>query len=250
MFLAIDTVFEQCSVAIIDKDLTVFSAQTHFGKREQTQQILPMVDAALKRADITLQNITALIFNRGPGAFSGIRINTAVVQALSVAHDIPCVGVSSLQTIAQHALDTQGLTHVYAALDARMKQVYFGEYIEQSGIMVDAVANQAKASEQHEEASINDAEIYGDQKENSEKLLDYGLQTEQLIPIVGNGAELLQAQSTQEVVVHEGFPDAVCLAKLGLHQYAKIGGVSAAQALPVYLRNNAWKTLKEQGKSS
>ena len=135
MFLAVDTVFEQCSIAVVTEDLTVLSLDTHFGKREQTQQILPMIDAALKQAGVSLKDLTALIFNRGPGAFSGIRINTAVVQALSVAHDLPCVGVSSLQALAQTGFDNHGLPHVYAALDARMKQVYFGEFVNQSGIM-------------------------------------------------------------------------------------------------------------------
>ena len=55
--------------------------------------------------------------------FSGIRINTAVTRALSVAHDIPCVGVSSLQAIAQAAYQKYGVTEVYSALDARMQQV-------------------------------------------------------------------------------------------------------------------------------
>ena len=103
------------------------------GKRQQTQQILPMIDAALLEANLKLADIQALIFNRGPGAFSGIRINTAVVQALSVAHDLPCVGVSSLQAIAQCAYQQYGVTEVYSALDARMQQVYFGHYkIEQT----------------------------------------------------------------------------------------------------------------------
>ncbi|MGO2997220.1 MAG: tRNA (adenosine(37)-N6)-threonylcarbamoyltransferase complex dimerization subunit type 1 TsaB, partial [Moraxellaceae bacterium] len=97
MFLAMDTVFDQCSIAILDSSGQVLSSRTEKGKREQTQQILPMIDAALSEAQLQLADIQALIFNRGPGAFSGIRINTAVVQALSVAHDLPCVGVSSLQ---------------------------------------------------------------------------------------------------------------------------------------------------------
>ena len=118
MFLAMDTVFDQCSIAILDANGQVLSSHTETGKRQQTQQILPMIDAALSEANL----------RRGPGAFSGIRINTAVVQALSVAHDIPCVGVSSLQAIAQCAYKKYGLTQVYSALDARMQQVYFGQY--------------------------------------------------------------------------------------------------------------------------
>nr|WP_261869104.1 tRNA (adenosine(37)-N6)-threonylcarbamoyltransferase complex dimerization subunit type 1 TsaB [Psychrobacter sp. JCM 18901] len=116
MFLAMDTVFDQCSIAILDSSGQVLSSHTETGKRQQTQQILPMIDAALSEAQLRLADIQALIFNRGPGAFSGIRINTAVVQALSVAHDLPCVSVSSLQAIAQCAYQKYGLTHLYSAL--------------------------------------------------------------------------------------------------------------------------------------
>lgn len=225
MFLAVDTVFDQCSVAVVDRQLQVLSCHTEPGKREQTQLILPMIDAALKEAEIKLSDITALIFNRGPGPFSGIRINTAVVQALSVAHDLPCVGVSSLAAIAQAAYEQQKVEQVYAAFDARMKQVYFAQY------------------------QLNpDSQTMTLAEGSSEQLLDYEQSTEQVLPIAGNGADLLKAQQNQSVYP-ETTPNAVTLAKLGIAQYLHSGGVSAEQALPVYLRNDAWKTLKEQGKA-
>lgn len=225
MFLAVDTVFDQCSVAIVTEDLTVLSCHTQTGKREQTQQILPMIDTALKQADVKLSDIKALIFNRGPGPFSGIRINTAVIQALSVAHDLPCVGVSSLAAIAQAAYDEHGFDHVYAALDARMKQVYFGEY-----------------------ALSSDSKVMALVQSTEESLVDYDASTDKLLPIAGNGAALLSAQDDQKIA-SEIHPEAVELAKLGIAQFLKEGGVPAEQALPVYLRNDAWKTLKEQGKA-
>ena len=227
MFLAMDTVFDQCSVAILDASGQVLSSRTETGKRQQTQQILPMIDAALSESQLRLADIEALIFNRGPGAFSGIRINTAVVQALSVAHDIPCVGVSSLQAIAQQAYQQYGLIEVYSALDARMQQVYFGQYALIDNIM---------------------QPINQDNGENTERLLDYDSQTALNLPIVGNGATLLTLYDGQ--VSHEDvWPDAVVIGQLGIAQFVISGGTDAANALPKYLRNQAWKTLKEQGKA-
>ena len=227
MFLAIDTVFEQCSIAILDAKGQVLSSHTEQGKREQTQHILPMIDAALSEANLRLADIKALIFNRGPGAFSGIRINTAVVQALSVAHDIPCVGVSSLQAIAQCAYQRYGLTQVYSALDARMQQVYFGQYALIDHIMQPVVQENG---------------------EDTERLLDYDSQTAANLPIVGNGAPLLKANDEQ-IYHEEVWPDAVVIGQLGIAQFIQTGGSEAANALPKYLRNQAWKTLKEQGKA-
>ncbi len=227
MFLAMDTVFDQCSIAILDTSGQVLSSHTETGKRQQTQQILPMIDAALSETQLKLADIQALIFNRGPGAFSGIRINTAVVQALSVAHDIPCVGVSSLQAIAQAAYQQYGLSEVYSALDARMQQVYFGQYALIDNIM----------------QSVNQ-----ENGEDSEQLLDYDSQTTLDISIVGNGASLLTLHDGQ-IIYTEIHPDATVIGQLGIAQFIATGGTEASQALPKYLRNQAWKTLKEQGKA-
>ena len=232
MFLAMDTVFDQCSIAILDANGQVLSSHTETGKRQQTQQILPMIDAALSEAKVRLADIQALIFNRGPGAFSGIRINTAVVQALSVAHDIPCVGVSSLQAIAQCAYKKYGLTQVYSALDARMQQVYFGQY----SILGDVAGNAMMQP------------VLANDSDSTEQLLDYDSQTTLNLPIVGNGATLLKAHDEQ-VGYEDVWPDAVVIGQLGIAQFINVGGTDAANALPRYLRNQAWKTLKEQGKA-
>ncbi|WLP93993.1 tRNA (adenosine(37)-N6)-threonylcarbamoyltransferase complex dimerization subunit type 1 TsaB [Psychrobacter sp. M13] len=227
MFLAMDTVFDQCSIAILDSNGTVISSQTETGKRMQTQQILPMIDAALTETQLKLTDIRALIFNRGPGAFSGIRINTAVVQALSVAHDIPCVGISSLQAIAQSAYEQYSVEQVYSALDARMQQVYFGQYTLVEGIM---------------------QPVFDKQNADTEQLLDYESQTSLNLAIAGNGAALLALQDAQ-AIYEDITPDAAIIGQLGIAQFNVIGGTDAALALPKYLRNQAWKTLKEQGKA-
>ncbi len=231
MFLAMDTVFDQCSIAILDSSGKVISNQTETGKRQQTQQILPMIDSALKGNQLRLADVQALIFNRGPGAFSGIRINTAVVQALSVAQDLPCVAISSLQAIAQSAYVQHGLTQVYSALDARMQQVYFGHYCLMDGIMQPAPVD----------AESMDAA-------DTEQLLDYDSQTPLNLPIVGNGASLLKHYDGQ-LSYDDINPDAAIIGQLGIAQFVASGGTEAAQALPEYLRNQAWKTLKEQGKA-
>ncbi len=224
--LAIDTVFNKCGIAILQDNKIIYQDE-QFGKRQQTQQILPMIEKALQTANLTLNELSALVFNRGPGAFSGIRINTAVVQALSVACDIPCVAVSSLQVLAQSAWENNAqFDHIYALLDARMQQVYLGEFQLQDGIM--------------QAVSVD-----------NETLLDYGKQTEKNLPLIALASDDKQLLAThKEQIYQEDIEvNASILAKLGVYQFEQQGGVSAELALPVYLRNNAWKTLKEQGKS-
>lgn len=256
-FLAMDTVFDQCSVAIIDSDQRILADATILGKRQQSQQILPMIDSLLTQAHLQLSDLCAIIFNQGPGAFSGIRINTAVTQALAVSHDLPCVGVSSLQAIAQSAFEQFGQTHLYSALDARMQQVYFGEYQldAPSQLMAPVIKNEVAKSDHETNRQANQNSPKTNQKNNpelfnthQETLLDYNLQTPLNLPICGNGAPFLALQPNQPTF-EQISPDATVLARLGLAQFLAKGGVEAAFALPNYLRNQAWKTLKEQGKS-
>ncbi|USZ15044.1 tRNA (adenosine(37)-N6)-threonylcarbamoyltransferase complex dimerization subunit type 1 TsaB [Moraxella sp. FZFQ2102] len=224
--MAFDTVFEQCSVAIVQDD-TVLYHKTIAGNRGQTEIILEMVDEALMQTNLSLAQIDCLAFNRGPGAFSGIRINTAVVQALSVASDTPCVGVSSLAALADTACQNETFadnTVLSAVMDARQNQVYQGRFVIKHGAL----------------STDADGKIIGD-----ESLLDYD---SPLIAdvIVGDGASLVQHDNAKIVQVH---PTAVDIARLGMTAYQQGQAVSADNALPVYLRDNAWKTLAEQGKA-
>ncbi|MFB6348098.1 tRNA (adenosine(37)-N6)-threonylcarbamoyltransferase complex dimerization subunit type 1 TsaB [Moraxella sp. ZJ142] len=223
--MAFDTVFEQCSLAIV-QDNTVIYQQTIAGNRGQTEIILSMVDVALAASGLGLNEIDCLAFNRGPGAFSGIRINTAVVQALAVAADVPCVGVSSLAVLAdtaqlggQYADDTS----ITAVMDARQNQLYAGHFVIKNG----------KAT-----PIIQPNNPYG-----NEGLLDYGSQLVADV-ITGDGTALVESAATVAPVQ----PTAVDIARLAWHAYQAGQAVVAEQALPVYLRDNAWKTLAQQGK--
>ncbi|VEG13077.1 universal bacterial protein YeaZ [Moraxella cuniculi] len=225
IFMAFDTVFGQCSVAICDDEQVLYQ-QTLPTDRGQTEVILPMTEAALSATGLSLPAIDCLAFNRGPGAFSGIRINTAVVQALSVAAQLPCVGVSSLAVLAdtaQQAASYADGSRIVALIDARQNQLYAGQFIIQDGKI---------------NAINEDNNPHG-----NEYLLDYGEQIAADV-IVGDGGELVRADA-QRVSIH---PTAVDIARQAVGIYQQGGATTAAQALPVYLRDNAWKTLTEQGK--
>jgi tRNA threonylcarbamoyladenosine biosynthesis protein TsaB len=114
-----------------------------------------------------------------------------------------------------------------------MQQVYFGQY----ELVTDDKLGHSIVQP-----------VLADGNDSTEQLLDYDSQTALNLPIAGNGAPLLALQNHQ--VCHDDiWPDAVVIGQLGIAQFANDGGTEAAQALPKYLRNQAWKTLKEQGKA-
>lgn len=218
--LALETANEQCSVALIDQHQELFF-QLDDRAKAQTQTILPMIEAALRDTQTELHELTAIAFSRGPGSFSGVRINAAVTQALAWANDLPVIAVSTLQALAQAAYQTHQLQQVTAVLDARMQEVYLANYV------------------------LDDAGIM--QLDGEERLLNYAdAQAAAQFTVVGSGAHLIATTETQVSAVQ---PNAHHIALLARHYALNEQWVPAEQALPVYLRDNAWKKIAEQGKA-
>ena len=218
--LALETANEQCSVSIVDETQELFF-QLDARAKAQTQTILPMIDQAFTQLGLSASELTAIAFSRGPGSFSGVRINAAVTQALAWANDLPVVPVSSLQALAQAAYRVLGLKSVTAVLDARMQEVYIASFeLDQHGIM---------------------------QAVDEEQLLNYSNASQVVqFEIVGSGSVLIQPEQIQYKDLSATAQDIATIARLNVQQQK---WVSAEQALPVYLRDNAWKKIPEQGKA-
>lgn len=124
--LAIETATEACSVALYQDG----EVQERFeiAPRRHAALVLPWVEALLADAGITPAQLDAIAFGRGPGSFTGLRIAAGVTQGLAFAVDIPVVPVSTLAALAFGAHVASGQANILAALDARMKEVYWGAY--------------------------------------------------------------------------------------------------------------------------
>lgn len=131
--LLIDTATEACSVAL-EINGQVFN-RFEICPQQHSQRILPMIDEVLKEAKVTLQDLDYLGFGRGPGSFTGVRIATGVLQGLALGTGLKVVGVSTLATMAQQAYMQHQHENVVAAIDARMSEVYFGQYQQHDGVM-------------------------------------------------------------------------------------------------------------------
>lgn len=218
--LALETANEQCSVSVIDDTQELFF-QLDARAKAQTQTILPMIEQGLNDLGLAVSDLTAIAFSRGPGSFSGVRINAAVTQALAWSNNLPVIPVSTLQALAQAAYRLHGLTAVTAVLDARMNEVYVASYqLDAQGIM---------------------------QAVDEEQLLSYEQGAEAVkFTVVGSGANLVQETASEYKNVSATAQDIAMIARAA----AKTENwVSAELALPVYLRDNAWKKIPEQGKA-
>ncbi len=65
--------------------------------RAHQQNIIPVVDQALKKADIQKVDISAVAFTRGPGLLGSLLVGTSFAKSFSLAMDVPLVEVNHLQ---------------------------------------------------------------------------------------------------------------------------------------------------------
>src|SRR5262249_45450385 len=123
---AIDTSSAACSVALLQGG-RVFS-QYQLAPMQHTKIILKMIKTVMAEANLSLRELDAITYTVGPGSFTGIRIGSCVAQGIAFVHQLPIIGISSLQALAQTAFLKQGYRHSLICVDARMDQVYWANY--------------------------------------------------------------------------------------------------------------------------
>ena len=124
--LAFDTSTVTCAVALGDGARWAERVE-HAGQRH-SELLLPMIRALLAEAGVALAELDGIAYGAGPGSFTGLRIGCGVAQGLGFGANLPLLGVSTLEAMAETARSTRGWTRVVAAIDARMEEAYFAAF--------------------------------------------------------------------------------------------------------------------------
>ena len=127
--LAIDTCTEVCSVSLLSNQTRVSRFVKDVAK--SSGLILPLCDEVFSEVGIDVSELDQIVYTKGPGAFTGVRMCVGVVQGMSLAHDIPTMGFSTLEVVGFGATKKYQTNKVGVALDARMGEVYWGVYEDQ-----------------------------------------------------------------------------------------------------------------------
>lgn len=122
--LSIDTASNLCTVAILEdtkciKEIIVNDTRNH------SEKIMPVIEQVLTECNLTLQNIDLIICDKGPGSFTGIRIGVGTVLAFKDSLNIPCLGISSLESLAYN-ITSSGI--ICTLIDAKNNNLYFGVF--------------------------------------------------------------------------------------------------------------------------
>ena len=77
--------------------------------RAHQQNIVPVVDQALKQAEIKKTDLSAIAFTRGPGLMGSLLVGTSFAKSMALALDIPLIDVNHMQAhILAHFIEEEG----------------------------------------------------------------------------------------------------------------------------------------------
>lgn len=217
--LALDASTEACSAALL-------SGEAQWDRyavipRGHAQHLIGMVDELLQEAGLQPAALDLLVYGRGPGAFTGVRIGVGVTQGLAFGIGCQVFGVSTLEAVAQGCFRRTGKRRVLVAMDARMGEVYWAacELAPASGLMRAVDAERVSAPEQ-----VSLPKGWGDWGAAG---TGWGVYREALCLACG------------EPAVEEGdaLPHSLDMLLFGLDAFSRGAGEPAEAAAPVYLRD-------------
>lgn len=226
--LALDTSTEACSVALFHR-----GEKTHINElaqRTHTKRILPMIDEILENSGLRLNQVDALVFGRGPGSFTGVRVGAGIAQGLAFGADLPVIPISNLTAMAQAAFELHQAENVVVAIDARMNEVYFsqlvrekvrsdvGEFFQWREIITEQVCSPEQAIKQ-----LRDDNAFR----------------------VGTGWAAYSQFTEKNLTSSDiALPNALYMLELARVEYLQKHTISALEIEPIYLRNEVtWKKL-------
>jgi len=124
--LAIDTCTEIASVTLLTSGSRV--SRVLSGVQKSSGHILKLCDEVFHETGKQIKDVDSIIFTKGPGAFTGVRMCVGVVQGLSMSCNIPTMGFSTLELLGYRASKILKSENIAVALDARMGEVYWAVY--------------------------------------------------------------------------------------------------------------------------
>ena len=120
--LNIETATKNCSVALAKDGKTILCKEIAEEGYSHAERLHVFIEAIIKEAGITLQDLSAIAVSQGPGSYTGLRIGVSAAKGLCYALDIPLIAVDTLQALAAQVTISSGL--IIPMIDARRMEVY------------------------------------------------------------------------------------------------------------------------------
>ena len=132
MILAFETSAKAASVALYGNGKLLGEQYQNTGLTH-SQTLMVMAEDLLKQCGKTVKDVTAVAVAEGPGSFTGVRIGVAAAKGFAWGGELPCYGVSTLESMALSLGIYQG--YVCPCMDARRNQVYNALFYVNCGVV-------------------------------------------------------------------------------------------------------------------
>lgn len=226
-FLALETSTERLSLAVQNNhQVHAFEAA---GGALSSAKLIPAVMDLLQQSQLRLQDLDAIAFGRGPGAFTGLRTACSVAQGLALGAGLPVLPIDTLLCVAE-AVGSQA-ERIWVLMDARMQQVYAAAYVWQNNQWHCVQAPQLHHPQDLQLPSVWQGQRYC--------LAGNALSTPDLQPHLHH-----LHRSAAHIV--EMWPQATPMLRLANQAWARGEAVDADQALPLYVRDQVALTTAER----
>ncbi|MBK7000838.1 MAG: tRNA (adenosine(37)-N6)-threonylcarbamoyltransferase complex dimerization subunit type 1 TsaB [Rhodoferax sp.] len=234
--LAFDTTTQTMSIAVA-RTLDGHDLQwqhTGVGAAQASCDLIPAILKLMQRAQLRLDELDAICFGQGPGAFTGLRTACAVAQGLAMGAGVPVLPINSLLAIAEEArhtaLETTPRGIITTMLDARMDEVYIASYAFDAGQWTE----------------LQEARLLAPQ--NLDAYLDALAKP---CVLAGNvftvyHAQLAQTRACAAPAPVTALPTAAAMLRLAPQALQEGHAVRAKDALPCYVRDKVAQTTQER----
>ena len=120
--LAIESSCDDTAAAVLQNDVVLSNVVANqlihnqyggvvpeLASRAHQQNIVPVIDAALRKANIQKEQLTAIAFTQGPGLMGSLLVGSSFAKSLALALNIPLIAVNHMQAhILAHFISEEG----------------------------------------------------------------------------------------------------------------------------------------------
>ncbi len=216
--LAFDSTAKAASAAVCDgeKLLALYNVDNGL---TQSELLLPMIESLMASLKLDYSDISIFATSTGPGSFTGVRIGVALLKGLAFGREAACVGISTLEALAENAKGLSGL--IVPVMDARRNEFYNAVFRSENGELKRLTPDRAISAD-----------------ELARELISYGEE----IRLTGDGYDVAVKLLSERGVKLSETPvllrneNAYSIARLALKKYKNGEIMSDSEIMPTYLR--------------
>ncbi|MEX0884138.1 MAG: tRNA (adenosine(37)-N6)-threonylcarbamoyltransferase complex dimerization subunit type 1 TsaB [Cyclobacteriaceae bacterium] len=124
LLLSIETAITVCSVCVHRDGKLMGLMELHL-ENIHGSKLVPAIKNLMEGLNLHVKDLDGIAVSKGPGSYTGLRIGAATAKGLAFAHQLPLIGIDTLDALAKQVEDiVQPGEFIVPMIDARRMEVY------------------------------------------------------------------------------------------------------------------------------